>query len=222
MIKRIILLICSKLKSVFSKNLTVSSRIEYSKVSSKAKINGHCKLYHATIGDYTYIGDHQRVVYAKVGKFCSIAGGGAIGMGTHTLSNISTSPIFTAKRNGTGTSWTNLLPTDEFREVNVGNDVWIGERALIMGGVTIGDGAVVAAGAIVAKNVPPYAIVGGVPAKVIRYRFSEDIISKLLDIKWWYWEDDTLRRNIELFQDASIERNIEKLLKVYRNKKYNI
>ena len=219
MIKRIILLIGSKIKSLFSKNLAVSSRIEYSEVSPKAKINGHCKVFHSIIGDYTYVGDHQRLVYANVGKFCSIAGGGAIGMGTHTLNNLSTSPIFTAQRNGTGYQWTDKQPDNEFREVNVGNDVWIGERALIMGGVTIGDGAVVAAGAVVTKDVPPYAIVGGVPAKIIRYRFSEDVISKLLDLKWWCWDDDTLRQNVELFQEASIESNIEKFLKVYRNQK---
>ena len=113
MIKRIILLIGSKIKSLFSKNLAVSSRIEYSEVSPKAKINGHCKVFHSIIGDYSYVGDHQRLVYANVGKFCSIAGGGAIGMGTHTLNNLSTSPIFTAQRNGTGYQWTDKQPDNE-------------------------------------------------------------------------------------------------------------
>lgn len=200
MIKRIVLLIGSKIKSLFSKNLTVSSRIEYSDVSPKAKINGHCKVFRSTIGDYTYVGNHQRLVYANIGKFCSIAGGGAIGMGTHTLNNLSTSPIFTAKHNGVGITWTDQQPTDEFREINIGNDVWIGTRALIMGGVTIGDGAVVGAGAIVTKDVPPYAIVGGVPAKIIRYRFSHEVIMKLLKLKWWDMPDDVLKENISLFQ----------------------
>ena len=204
MMKRIILLICSKIKSLFSRDLSFSSRIEYSDISPKAKINGHCKLFHATIGDYSYVGDHQRLIYANVGKFCSIAGGGAIGMGTHTLNNLSTSPIFTAKHNGVGISWTDQQPTNEYREINIGNDVWIGTRALIMGGVTIGDGAVVGAGAIVTKDVPPYAIVGGVPAKIIRYRFSEEIIDRLLTMKWWNLPEDVLKEHIELFQKDNI------------------
>lgn len=207
MIKRIVLLICSKIKSLLCKNLAVSSRIEYSDVSPKAKINGHCKVFRSTIGDYTYVGDHQRLVYANIGKFCSIAGGGAIGMGAHTLNNLSTSPIFTAKHNGVGISWTDQQPTDEFREINIGNDVWIGARAMVMGGITIGDGAVVGAGAIVTKDIPPYAIVGGVPARIIRYRFSEDIIAKLLELKWWDMPDEVLKEHISLFQKENLSIN---------------
>lgn len=209
--KRVILLIGSKIKSLFSKNLAVSSRIEYSEVSSKAKVNGHCKLYHSTVGDYSYVGEHQRLVYANVGKFCSIAGGGSIGMGTHTLNNLSTSPIFTAKHNGVGITWTDQQPTNEFHEINIGNDVWIGARAMIMGGVTIGDGAVVGTGAIVTKDIPPYAIVGGVPAKIIRYRFSDDVIAKLLELKWWDMPEEKLKEHIALFQkeDVMVE-DIEK------------
>lgn len=119
---------------------------------------------------------------------------------------LSTSLIFTSKNNGTGTSWTDKQPTDEFREINIGNDVWIGSRALIMGGVTIGNGAVVGAGAVVTKDVPPYAIVGGVPTKIIRYRFSPDVIERLLDLNWWNMSDDLLKEHIMLFpkEDISI------------------
>jgi len=73
----------------------------------------------------------------------------------------------------------------EFKKVTIGNDVWIGTRALIMDGVTVGDGAVIGAGAVVTKDVPPYAIVGGVPAKIIKYRFSEKKISQMLELQWW-------------------------------------
>ncbi len=204
MIKRICLLVCSKVKSLFSDNIAFSSRIEYSNISSKAKINGHCRCFHASVGDYSYVGDNQRLIYANIGKYCSIAGDGAIGMGTHTLSNMSTSPIFTAKKNGTGISWTDKQPTNEFREIMIGNDVWIGTRALIMGGVTIGDGAVVGAGAIVTKDVPPYAIVGGVPAKIIRYRFDQELIDRLLELKWWFMTDDVLKKHISIFQKENL------------------
>lgn len=88
--------------------------------------------------------------------------------------------------------------------VIIGNDVWIGANAVILPGVTIGDGAVVAAGAVVAKDVAPYEIVGGVPAKRIRYRFDEDTIEKLLEIKWWEWEHSVIEENIESLFDVNL------------------
>ena len=75
----------------------------------------------------------------------------------------------------------------------IGNDVWIGSNVTILGGITIGHGAIVATGAVVTKDVPPYSVVGGVPAKVIRYRFSEEKIQELLDEKWWEWNDEKIK-----------------------------
>src|SRR5690606_29947135 len=86
--------------------------------------------------------------------------------------------------------------------VKIGNDVWIGEDAIIMGGVKIGDGAIIAARAVVTKDVPPYSIYGGVPAKLIKYRFDNYIIKKLLAIKWWDLEESWIRENYYLFHDA--------------------
>jgi acetyltransferase-like isoleucine patch superfamily enzyme len=83
--------------------------------------------------------------------------------------------------------------------VVIGNDVWVGAGAIILSGVSIGDGAIVAAGAVVTKDVPPYAIVGGNPAKLIRYRFSEDQIAKLLSISWWNWSEDKIKANLDSF-----------------------
>ena len=209
--KRIILLVLSKIKSIFRKNIAFTSRVEYSDVSSMAKVWGHCKLLHSSIGDYSYIGHHSRITYAEVGKYCSIAGDVIVGMGFHTLDKLSTSPIFTEMKNGTGVSWTDKATVVPFRRVVVGNDVWIGTRAMIMGGVTIGDGAVVGAGAIVTKDVPPFAIVGGIPAKVIRYRFSEEIVEKIKCLKWWESEDELLRNNISLFQTDVDDNSLREL-----------
>lgn len=94
---------------------------------------------------------------------------------------------------------------DNKGDIIVGNDVWIGYDAKILAGVTIGDGAIVAANAVVTKDVPPYAIVGGVPAKVIRFRFEEAIIMKLLSLKWWDWSKDVLKKAIPMIQSGDIE-----------------
>lgn len=213
--KRLILLIISKLKSIFQKNVSFTSRVEYSDVSSKAKVWGNSKLFYATLGDYSYIGPHSRVIHATIGKFCSIGAEVRIGMGTHTLNNLSTASIFTAKKNGTGISWTTENSFEEYKTVKIGNDVWIGQRAMIMGGVHIGNGAVVGAGAIVTKDVPPYAIVAGVPARIIKQRFSEDVINTLEQARWWDKQEPELKSNIKLFQATMDEEILEKYIEVF-------
>lgn len=214
--KRLFLLLISKIKSIFRKNIAVTSRVEYSYVSPNAKVWGHCKIFHSTLFDYSYLGPHSRLIHAEVGKFCSIAGGVVIGMGTHTLDKLSASPIFTESKNGTGQQWINETIVEPFSKVKIGNDVWIGVKAMIMGGVTIGDGAVVGAGAIVTKDIPPFAIVGGCPAKIIRYRFPDDVIEKLEATRWWTLEDKILKDNIALFQEPVDDSNIEKLISLCR------
>ena len=92
-----------------------------------------------------------------------------------------------------------------FKRTTIGNDVWIGYEAVILAGVTIGDGAIIGTRAVVTKDVPPYTIVGGVPAKVIRKRFSDDVISALLKTKWWDWPADKIAKNIEAIQSGNID-----------------
>lgn len=211
--RRLFLLLITKVKSLFIKSLSFSSRIEYSHISRKSKVWGHCKVFQSTVDDYSYIGAHCRVIHAHIGKFCSIAGDySQIGMGKHSLDFVSTSSLFSAKKNGIGVTWSKKNVFDEYEDIFIGNDVWIGSSVKIMPGVHVGNGAVIGAGAIVTKDVPPYAIVGGVPAKIIKYRFPEAMINKIENSRWWELDDEILKKNISIFQENLNEDNISRLL----------
>ncbi|PLY04749.1 MAG: acetyltransferase [Arcobacter sp.] len=144
-------------------------------------------LIDSEINSYTYIAKKTEIYNAKIGKFCSIGPNSIIGLSTHPLDNfISTSPIFYSTEK--------QLPVrvvdkqyfnDSIKETIIGNDVWIGANVLITGGITIGNGAVIAAGSIVTKNVEEYAIVGGIPAKIIKYRFDLEKRKFLKESQWW-------------------------------------
>ena len=199
--------------NLFNRGVSLFALVDNrSSVSRKAKVYAHTKVSMSVIGDYSYVGRRSSLVMAEIGKYCSIAGDSTIGMGNHTLRYLSTSSLFTEKRNGTGASWCDSQSLIPYKKITIGNDVWIGTHSMILGGVKIGDGAVIGAGAVVTKDVPPYAIVGGVPAKIIRYRFSQEIIKQLLDIQWWNLPEHLLKEKINLFQTDNITvETIEKL-----------
>ncbi len=193
-------------KFLFNPAVSFFCKIDYTSfIDRKAKVNGLTQVYNSSIGKYSYLGRKSSLICADIGKFCSIGDEVKIGLAIHTLSNLSTNPIFTEKHNGTGFSWIDEDNANPFKKVIIGNDVWIGERVMIMGGITIGDGAVVGAGAIVTKDVPPYAIVAGVPAKIIRYRFPEIVVVKLLQLRWWELPEYVLKENIKIFQREKID-----------------
>lgn len=152
---------------------------------------------------YHYPINHDRLI---IGKFCSIACGAKFifNCANHTLKSLSTYtfPLFFEEwdlpKSDVVSAW------DNKGDIVIGNDVWIGYDAIIMAGVTIGDGAIIGTRAVVTKDVEPYSIVGGVPAKEIRKRFSTDIIARLQEFQWWNWDADIIRNSIKAIQDGDL------------------
>ena len=175
------------------------------------KINDHTNLYEVELGDYSYIAADSKLVRTKIGKFCSIGPGVRCGIGRHPSKIfVSTHPIFYSTIKQARISFADKNYFEEFQPIQIGNDVFIGANTIILDGVKIGDGAIVAAGTIVSKDIPPYAVVGGAPAKIISYRFEEDEIEYLMKLKWWNKSIDWLKDNFRLFH------NIEALKKAKR------
>ncbi len=147
-----------------------------------------------------YRGSERKV---SIGSFCSISRGVVIVTGgVHPVNWVSTFP-FRAQWHLPG-AYADGIPTSD-GDIVIGSDVWIGTEAMILSGVTIGDGAVIAARSVVTRDVPPYAIVAGVPARIIRYRFDQCIIDQLLEIKWWEWDDEQIRQAVPLLSSERID-----------------
>jgi virginiamycin A acetyltransferase len=175
------------------------------------------------VGDYTYYDDFETVENFEknvkyhfdfvddkliIGKFCMIASDVKFIMNgaNHLTDSLSTYPFAVF-----GNGWEKAMDGKQYPnkgDIHIGNDVWIGYNATIMAGVTIGDGAIIATNATVVKDVAPYSIVGGNPAKEIKKRFSDETITKLLALQWWNWKIEKITQNLQHLTDSNIEKLI--------------
>lgn len=170
----------------FEREVTIEtgSHVQADKIGKYSYINRYCLIEKNTI----------------IGRFCSIAYNVKIGLGSHPIDWVSTHQFaYDPKYKFVNES--RQFKTEENKKTIIGNDVWIGANAIILAGVNIGDGAIIGANSLVTSDVEPYAIVYGTPAQQSRYRFEEQVIKELLKIKWWDWENEKIKENIDLFND---------------------
>lgn len=192
-----------------------------SKISSEDYFEGNNYIAGSVLDSYvgfgSYISDNCYFRKCKIGKFCSIASGVKMLAGQHPIDFVSTSPAFHLKKNVAGKSYVqqdmfNIAATcnkDVKYRVIIGNDVWIGQDVLLFPGVSIGDGAVIGAGALVNRDIPPYSVWAGVPARMLKYRFKDEQIQKLQEIKWWDKGEAWLYKHADLF--SNIDRFLESI-----------
>jgi len=181
-------------------------------------IDRYCNVQQTRMGRFSYIGYGSSVYGARIGRFCSIASGVKVGLGVHPVDHVSTSPVFYSQKNVFGKKWImNNKYESEQRDVIIGNDVWIGANAIIMSGIRIGSGAIVAACAVVTKDIEPYTIVGGIPAKILKNRFPLEIAHAIEETAWWDFEEVQLKSNANLFPDPSVFINKINSKKIYKN-----
>lgn len=189
-------------------------------VADKASFLGeYSVLFHNTallgsvLGAYSYVQSDSIICNAEIGPFCSIAGDVNIGLGVHPTFMVSTNPVFYDNEQPLPKFFTrDRLFTQTLPRTVIGADVWIGQGAMVKAGVSIGTGTVIGAGSIVTKDIPPYTIAAGNPCRPIRSRFSEDICQKLLDSRWWEFDEVRLAKLAPLFSDpvsflAEMEQN---------------
>ena len=203
---------CKVVNSNLGENVTIGdySRVFNSRFEENVALQRNAMVYSTEFGRYTYTGKNFTSWYGKIGAFCSISWNVSIGGANHDYNRVTTHSFLYSKDYG---FFEDEPGYDRFNDdCIIGNDVWIAANACICRGVTVGDGAVIAAGAVVTHDVVPYTIVAGVPAKPIKKRFSDDIIKVLIKSRWWELPVDVIKDNFDLFNSIP---TIEIAKKIY-------
>lgn len=175
--------------------------IKNSKIHKTSVVYSGCNIVDVVMDRYSYCSYDCQIVCCDIGAFCSISDHVYIGGAEHPMDWISTSPVFQNVKHSGPTKRFAKFDLPPMKRTIIGNDVWIGHGATIKQGVTIGHGAVVASNAVVTKDVPSYAIVGGVPANVIKYRFDEETITRLLEEKWWIKDNSVIQKKALMIKE---------------------
>ncbi|WP_106753772.1 DapH/DapD/GlmU-related protein [Pannonibacter carbonis] len=175
-------------------------------IGRHCEVLAHSRLEYASIGDFSYLGEYCEVADTVIGKFTAIANSVRIGAPNHPMDRPSQHRFTYCPEyyDPAASRDAGFFADRRAARVLVGNDVWIGHGAILLPGVTVGDGAVIAAGAVVSRDVAPYTIVGGVPARRIRDRFAPSISARLSRIRWWDWPDEVIFSRLSDFQQADI------------------
>lgn len=180
---------------IFRSKLYSTVEVGPAAVLDNCNIGGHARV---TIGERSILTGPVRIIAdvnpVSIGKYCSLAPDVILWEPLHDMERLSSYYVFA---NLFGEGWDRDVISKG--PIRIGNDVWIGARAIVVSGVSVGDGAVIGAGSVVTKDVPPYAIVAGVPGRVLKYRFSEPVRGRLVELQWWNWPEDKIRRNRALF-----------------------
>ncbi|WP_312241593.1 DapH/DapD/GlmU-related protein [Pantoea sp.] len=185
-----------------------SVRMRETRIGQQCEVLAHSYLEYSTLGDFSYVGEHCNIADTQIGRFTAIANQVRIGAPNHPMDRASQHRFTYCPEyyDATATRDCGFFADRRAARVVIGNDVWIGHGVIVLPGVRVGDGAVLAAGAVVTKDVAPYTLVGGVPAKPIRARFTPAIATSLQRIAWWKWPLEKLMENLADFQSADIER----------------
>jgi len=182
-------------------------RLREAEIGRRCEVLRDTRIEYSSLGDYSYLGENCDVADARIGKFTAIANSVRIGAPNHPMGRPSQHRFTYCSEyyEAAASRDRDFFAARRADTVIVENDCWIGHAAIILPGVSVGDGAVIAAGAVVSRNVPPYTIVGGVPARPIRGRFPDAVVERMLRIAWWNWPDEVIFERLSDFRSEAIE-----------------